>query len=109
MQIAEVLSAVKERSNMKTLLKFSADYCTPCKQLSKTLDGLTLEGINLQEIDIEGNLDLVKQWTIRSVPTLILLDEDAKELKRHTGGLSAVALMQFIGDPTMVEPWKETW
>lgn len=94
---------------MKTLLKFSADYCTPCKQLSKTLEGLTLEGINLQEIDIEGNLDLVKQWTIRSVPTLILLDEDTKELKRHTGSLSAVALMQFLGEHPMAEPWKETW
>lgn len=94
---------------MKTLLKFSADYCTPCKQLTKTFGEIILEGITLEEIDIEGNLDLVKQWSIRSVPTLILLDEDGKEVKRHTGSLSATALMEFLEQVPCKEPWKETW
>lgn len=94
---------------MKTLLKFSADYCTPCKQLTKTFGEIILEGITLEEIDIEGNLDLVKQWSIRSVPTLILLDEDGKEIKRHTGSLSATALMEFLEQEPSKEPWKETW
>lgn len=94
---------------MKTLLKFSADYCTPCKQLTKTFSEITLEGITLEEIDIEGNLDLVKQWSIRSVPTLILLDEGGKEIKRHTGSLSATALMEFLEQEPSKEPWKETW
>lgn len=94
---------------MKTLLKFSADYCNPCKQLSKTLEGMTLEGVDLLEIEIEGNLDLVSKWNIRGVPTLILLDEQGKELNRHTGSLSATALLQFLDDLHMTEPWKETW
>ena len=94
---------------MKTLLKFSADYCTPCKQLSKTLAEVDLQGISYQDISIEGNLHLVKQWSIRSIPTLILLDEEGKEIKRHTGSLSAPALMDFLEQEPLKEPWKETW
>ena len=94
---------------MKTLLKFSADYCTPCKQLSKTLAEVDLQGISYQDISIEGNLHLVKQWSIRSIPTLILLDEEGKEIKRHTGSLSATALMEFLEQEPSKEPWKETW
>lgn len=94
---------------MKTLLKFSADYCTPCKHLSKTLAEVNLQGISYQEINIEGNLDLVKQWSIRSIPTLILLDEKGKEIKRHTGSLSATDLMEFLEQESCKEPWKETW
>ena len=94
---------------MKTLLKFSADYCTPCKQLSKTLAEVNLQGISYQEINIEGNLDLVKQWSIRSIPTLILLDEVGKEIKRHTGSLSATASTEFLEQESCKEPWKETW
>ena len=94
---------------MKTLLKFSADYCTPCKQLSKTLAEVNLQDVSYQEISIEGNLHLVKQWSIRSIPTLILLDEGGKEIKRHTGSLSAPALMEFLEQGPLKEPWKETW
>ena len=94
---------------MKTLLKFSADYCTPCKQLSKTLAEVNLQDVSYQEITVEGNLHLVKQWSIRSVPTLILLDEEGKEIKRHTGSLSAPALMEFLEQEPYKEPWKETW
>ena len=94
---------------MKTLLKFSADYCTPCKQLTKTFGEITLDGIALEEIDVEGNLDLVKQWSIRSVPTLILIDEDGKEIKRHTGSMSNTALKDFLESDALKEPWKETW
>ena len=94
---------------MKTLLKFSADYCTPCKQLSKTLAEVDLQGISYQEITVEGNLHLVKQWSIRSIPTLILLDEEGKEIKRHTGSLSATDLTKFLEQVPYKEPWKETW
>ena len=94
---------------MKTLLKFSADYCTPCKQLSKTLAEVNLQDVSYQEITVEGNLHLVKQWSIRSIPTLILLDEEGKEIKRHTGSLSAPALMEFLEQEPLKEPWKETW
>ena len=94
---------------MKTLLKFSADYCTPCKQLSKTLAEVNLQDVSYQEITVEGNLHLVKQWSIRSIPTLILLDEEGKEIKRHTGSLSAPALMEFLEQEPSKEPWKETW
>ena len=94
----------------KTLLKFSASiYCKPCKELDKVILATDLGDIDYQEVDVTDDLNLAKHWNIRGVPTLLLLDENEEELKRHTGSLSAVALMQFLGEPPMTEPWKETW
>lgn len=106
----------------KTLLKFSASiYCKPCKELDKVILATDLGDIDYQEVDVTDDLNLAKHWNIRGVPTLLLLDENEEELKRHTGLLSPIALQNFVGydpdalddqeeDPLVVkEPWKETW
>ena len=106
----------------KTLLKFSASiYCKPCKELDKVILATDLGDIDYQEVDVTDDLNLAKHWNIRGVPTLLLLDENEEELKRHTGLLSSVALQNFVGyDPDALddqeedhldlkEPWKETW
>ena len=54
---------------MKTLLKFSADYCTPCKQLSKTLAEVNLQGISYQEITLKATLT----WLNNGVSEVSLL------------------------------------
>lgn len=93
----------------KTVLMFSNDWSNHCKELHKVTLCTDLGDIDYHEVNVLKDSDLTKQWGIRSVPTLILLDEDAKELKRHTGSLSTVALMQFLGEHPVTEPWKETW
>ena len=106
----------------KTLLKFSAStYCKPCKELDKVVLATDLGDIDYHEVDVIDDLNLAKHWGIRGVPTLLLLDENKEELKRHTGLLSAIALQNFVGyDPepleeqeeehlVLKEPWEETW
>ena len=106
----------------KTLLKFSASiWCKPCKELDKIILATDLGDIDYQEVDVDEDPSLVKYWNVRGVPTLLLLDENKEELKRHTGLLSSIALQNFVGyDPdaledqedeplVLTEPWKETW
>ena len=108
--------------NKKTLLKFSASiWCNPCKELDKIILATDLGDIDYNEVNVDEDPSLVKYWNVRGVPTLLLLDENEEELKRHTGLLSPVGLQNFVGyDPDALddqeeehldlkEPWKETW
>lgn len=71
------------------VLKFSASWCSPCKMLSKTLEGY--EGVEIQEIDIDANQEVAIRYGIRGVPTLVLLDDGGSELRRKSG-------MMMLGD-----------
>ena len=82
-----------------TLLKFSASWCNPCKQLTKILQSIPQELlIDMQEIDIDKETGMSAMWKIRSVPTLVLLDETGEELRRSTGALTKDQLLKFLGD-----------
>ena len=78
----------------KKVLKFSASWCQPCKMLSKTIEGMTIE-TPIEEIDIDEQEELAIQYQIRSVPTLVMLDDD-KEVKRVTGMQSSTQLEAWI-------------
>ena len=82
---------------MKQLLKFSASWCQPCKQLSGVFKYVDLKDVELKEADIEEQSELAQQYGIRSVPTMVLL-EDGKEVGRKTGVLMADQIEEFIHD-----------
>lgn len=60
------------------ILKFSAEWCVPCKQLSKLLEKLDIDVIE-KDIDLEENQDLLTKYKIRSVPTLVAVKDDIVE------------------------------
>jgi len=68
---------------MKKILKFSASWCGPCKMLSKTFSQIQTD-IEIQEVDIDQNAELVSQYRIRGVPTVVMLTDDV-ETKRFVG------------------------
>lgn len=61
---------------MDKILKFAAPWCEPCKALSNIIKDIDLGDIQLEEIDVEVSKDLVAQYRVRSVPTLIYLKEE---------------------------------
>lgn len=79
------------------LLKFSASWCQPCKQLTKTIESADLY-IPLQSVDIDEDVGLTKQYGVRGVPTLVVLDDAGNELARKTGAMSKEALRDFVAD-----------
>lgn len=76
------------------VLKFSADWCNPCKQMSAWLD--THEhNHDITEINIDGNKQLVEHYGIRGVPTLVMLNED-ESVNKTIVGFSIPKLTEFL-------------
>lgn len=68
------------------VLKFSATWCAPCRALGETLS--KVEDITIENIDIDDNEELCEKYNIRSVPTLIFLNNENKEVGRSVGNIS---------------------
>lgn len=76
------------------ILKFAAEWCGPCKMLSKTLEGYT--GIEIQEIDIDKDQEVAIRYNIRGVPTLVLLDDNGAEVRRKSGMMMINDFEKFV-------------
>jgi len=81
---------------MRHVFYFTADWCGPCKRVRPIVEELNRDGdIKFQLIDADVNLDLVKKYEIKSVPTVILL-EDNVEIDRIMGAQTREQLETFI-------------
>ena len=80
---------------MKQLLKFSASWCQPCKALAGNMKHVDFGDVEVKEIDIDENFEEAKQYGIRGVPTLVLV-ENGVEVKRTSGVLMADKIEEFI-------------
>ena len=83
------------------VLKFSANWCAPCKMLSKVIESIDTD-IPFEEIDIDENQEYAKQFAIRGVPTLVMVDRDAicgvYEVKRISGMISTPDLKAWLNE-----------
>lgn len=70
------------------LVKFSADWCANCKLLTKLMDGMDIP-IEVQQVDVDKEPEIAQQYGIRGVPTLLLVDDEGKELRRIVGMTTA--------------------
>ena len=81
---------------MKKILLFTApSWCQPCKALEPTIDRLIAKGMNVQKIDVDNDTKYSAKYGIRSVPTLLLVDEKGNALGRLTGNRSEQEIKGF--------------
>ena len=81
---------------MVNVLYFTADWCNPCKKVKPIVEGINKDSITkFQIIDVDSEIELVKRFEIRSVPTFILMD-DGKEVARLIGAQNKESLLDFI-------------
>ena len=84
----------------KTLIKFYATWCGPCKvydkQWIKVKD--TIDGVKFLDVDIDKDTSgLAVQHKIQSVPTTLLLNNsDGSEVLRKTGTIKADELRNLL-------------
>jgi thioredoxin 1 len=81
---------------MKKVLRFTASWCNPCKMLAKNLETANL-GLPIEVVDIDVHTELASDYGIRSVPTLVMLDENI-EVKRLTGVKTTKELEAWAND-----------
>lgn len=79
------------------LVKFSADWCLPCKTLAKTLEGINLP-YPLESIDIDKEPGLTGKLGVRGVPTMVLLDDNDVEVGRLVGVKTKAEIEEFINE-----------
>ena len=65
-------------------LYFSAPWCGPCKQLAPKMEEVA-ETVTVEKILVDENQEITQQFGVRNIPTVVLIDENDKEIERFLG------------------------
>jgi thiol-disulfide isomerase/thioredoxin len=70
-----------------TLLQFSSNFCSSCKQTSVLLETVekSREGLLHIDLDITNRLDLAKRYGILQTPTILVLNSRGVVISRIVG------------------------
>lgn len=81
---------------MKTILKFYSPTCGPCKAVSKNLE--QIEGVDIKGIDVTVGIngELLDKYSVRTVPTVIILGEDGKVQSEFKGVVTADKIKEVL-------------
>jgi thioredoxin 1 len=82
---------------MKTVIKYGADWCGPCKMYAPTFNRIANEtsGINFQSVDVDSGDPRILEHGIRNVPTTVVIENGS--FRKQSGNMSVDQLRSFIG------------
>lgn len=78
------------------VLKFYAEWCEPCKALSKVIENYYTGDVPIENINIDENMDMAVEYQVRSVPICVLLDDNGSEIKRKAGMMMIDQFEDFL-------------
>ena len=80
------------------LVKAYATWCQPCKGLTVTLNEIDHPLVEkMEELDVDVQIPLARKYGIRSVPTLLLVDENGEVVERLVGSQNKDRILNFLG------------
>ena len=84
---------------MKTVIKFSMEFCQPCKQLKPIFEDVisNLTDIKVVEIDVERNIQILQVITELGVSLCVIVtDENDNVFAMKTGMMTKEQLKDLI-------------
>jgi thioredoxin-like negative regulator of GroEL len=83
------------------LLIFGAEWCEPCQRLKTDILASAEfrqqgEPLHVVEIDVDANQKMARDFTVGTIPTLVLLTADGKITSRHTGFVNTKEMTDFL-------------
>ena len=87
-------------NNKVVLIDFYADWCGPCQTLLPIVHKLAEEfegDITIRKVNVDQNGPLAAQFGVRSIPTLVYLD-NGKEISRQNGLISEGQLRDQLNE-----------
>lgn len=79
------------------LIKAFASYCVPCKALGATLNGINHQLVQeMEELDIEVSVDRAIKYGIRSVPTMVIVDDEDNVIRSLNGNQPKAKILEFL-------------
>ena len=85
-------------SDIPVLVDFFAEWCGPCKAMSpilKQVKDMQGENVRIVKVDVDKNNALAMQYTIQSVPTLMIF-KNGKQVWRQSGIMNASELNKIV-------------
>jgi thioredoxin 1 len=92
-----IFGNLKNNIYMLKVIKFSGEWCGPCKLLAPIFEQVksAVDGVSFQDVDVDNNSALAIQYKVRGVPTIVI-EKDGQEVKRIVGGTTQAALTSTI-------------
>lgn len=80
-----------------SVLYFSADWCGPCKSFKPVVQQVSQElGIPVNYVNVDYDASLSQQYSISSIPTIIITDEQGNSKYKNSGVMSRDQLIKAI-------------
>lgn len=95
-------STTIHNDNKLVLVDFWAEWCAPCKMLAPILEEIAKDledKILICKVNLDENQDLASDFSIKSIPTLLLFD-NGKLKDTKVGLLSKIDLLNWIKQST---------
>ena len=74
-------------TNLPVVIDFWATWCGPCRMISPIIEELAEEyegKVLIGKCDVDANDDVVAQYMVRNIPTIVFL-KDGKQVDKHVG------------------------
>lgn len=84
-------------SEKTVLIDFYADWCGPCKMLSRVVEQFANENENIKvvKINVDDEQDLAIEYGVMSIPTLVVI-RNGQEVNRSVGLVSKDDILNLV-------------
>lgn len=76
------------------LFKFFAEWCTPCKKQTEILSDF--KDVPVVEFDVDEESEMANKFKIKSLPTMVLVDDEENEIHRFIGLTTIDKIKEYV-------------